>query len=151
VSTAVPLPAGAQLTAGSAVDDVSCDSPSDCVIVGDDTDGNGVTQGLIVEGSRSLWSATEAQLPANAVANTNPPFEAYVSGTACPEAGACVVVGAYEVPNLLNVLSDAQGQWHACDSRWTTTSRGVRLATKAKYDREEAEARGHVTDDGDER
>ena len=92
-ATEAPLPENASAdpvigTLGS----VACPSASSCVAAGTYDDSSGNRQGLLVTGSGTSWTATEAPLPENAAAS---PYAA-LDSVACPSASTCVAAGTYE-------------------------------------------------------
>jgi len=76
---------------------MSCSSSSFCVAVGAvvDTDINAFP--LIETYSGSLWSATVAPLPANAVISAKSSFGEPLTSVSCPADGACAAVGEYDL------------------------------------------------------
>ena len=91
-------PAGAALPAGAAVygaqlGGISCASTSACVAVGSYPDTSSNVHLLLVTGAGSSWTATDAPLPADAVATNSGPG---LTAVQCPSATACTAVGQYE-------------------------------------------------------
>jgi hypothetical protein len=112
--TVAGLPAGAK-TSGQFVapGTLSCTSAGNCTTAASYVDGSGNQQGLLLTESAGTWATgTEASLPANAGSN---PFAALTS-VACPSAGNCTAVGAYD-DNSFNshalVVSQSSGTWGA--------------------------------------
>lgn len=101
--TEVPLPANAStsnptVVVGSA-DGVgrplAC-SAATCVMVGQYVDSSGTTDGLLVTGSGTNWTPSEAPLPANAATSNG--FGG-LNSVACESATTCVAIGRYEIPS----------------------------------------------------
>jgi hypothetical protein len=85
-----PRPAGAAAGQPASLVGVACPATA-CVAVGQYTASSGSTQGLLLTGSGSSWSAARAPLPAGAAASKN----ADLSYVACPVAASCVAAGTY--------------------------------------------------------
>jgi len=123
-----PLPANASGTPDAGFFGASCPSASRCVAVGSYTDTAGNSQGLLLTGSGSSWTATEAPLPSNAASSP----DASVSGVSCPSASQCVAVGYYQ-----DTSGDTQGlllTWSG--SSWTAVE--APLPSNAEQDNESA-------------
>jgi hypothetical protein len=90
-ATEAPLPAGASATLGPTIDALACPSTTVCVAAGSYYDSSGQIQGLLLTGSGTAWTATEAPLPANAAASPG----ATITSVACPSTTECVAVGGY--------------------------------------------------------
>jgi hypothetical protein len=88
-ATDVPLPQDAGTGQGADLYSVAC--ASTCVAVGDYIDSSGYFQGLILTGSGTSWTATEAPLPVNG----NPSSSPTLGSVACPSVTTCVAVGDY--------------------------------------------------------
>jgi hypothetical protein len=84
-----PLPADASYPAPS-LNSVACPSASVCVVVGDYYSTSG-TSGLILTGSGTSWTATEAPLPGG-----NADSVRQLSAVSCPSVASCVATGTYE-------------------------------------------------------
>jgi hypothetical protein len=82
-----PLPADGSYPAPS-LNSVACPTPSFCVAVGDYNSSSG-TSGLIVTGSGTSWTATEAPLPAGNAGSVQ------ISAISCPSVALCVATGYY--------------------------------------------------------
>ena len=109
----VPPPANAAPEPDLDLASVACPSASSCVAAGSYFDASGGEQGLLVTGSGTSWTATEAPLPANAAADPM----AELSSVACPSASSCVAAGGY---------SDSSGDGQALlltgsGTSWTAT------------------------------
>jgi Peptidase A4 family len=88
-ATSVPLPSNADANPNPALESVSCSQTSGCVAFGYyETSGTG--QGLLLTGSGSSWTATEAPVPTNGLFWLNNPL--LVACTAAPE---CAAIGSY--------------------------------------------------------
>jgi hypothetical protein len=68
----------------------ACAPGASCVLAGAYHDSAG-TQGLLIAGSGTSWTATKAPVPGNAA--TNPAVS--INSVACPSAAFCVAVGSY--------------------------------------------------------
>jgi kumamolisin len=91
-ATEAPLPANASTHYPNAdLSSVACSSTTSCIAVG--TYSNGGSNGLLVTGWGSSWTATEAPVPADAYKAD--PF-ADLSSVTCAAATSCVAVGTYE-------------------------------------------------------
>lgn len=118
--TQLPLPANAMNIANTAADvflgGMSCPAAGNCIAVGNYTDSNQNTQGLIETLSHGTWTPAQAPLPANAAARQP---QASLSGIACPAAGDCVATGDYNnqsghLQGMIETLS--QGTWTAAQA-----------------------------------
>ena len=79
---------------------VACSPGGGCLATGAFVDTNQVVQALLIEGSGTTWTASEAPLPSGA--NPGPfLFEGFGLTTACPPTGGCAVAGFYNGPNGL--------------------------------------------------
>ena len=88
-----PLPAGAAAVPGTALGSVACNSASaSCVAVGSYQDASGNSQGVLLTGFGSSWTAVQAPLPSGAGANPRVELDA----VKCPAASTCIAVGSYE-------------------------------------------------------
>jgi hypothetical protein len=91
-ATEPPLPAGAPADVAVQLQSVACPSASACVAVGQYLNpASGFEPGLLLAGSGTSWTATEAPLPANAAAS--PSISLF--SVACPSATSCVAAGGY--------------------------------------------------------
>jgi hypothetical protein len=93
-ATAAPLPANAVTTGQTAqLSAVACPSTTSCVAVGSYYLSSSASPvGLLVTGSGTSWTASEAPEPANAPATNQ---DAPLSAVACPSTSSCVAVGSY--------------------------------------------------------
>jgi hypothetical protein len=88
--TQAPLPANAATSDPRvSISSVSCPSGSLCTAVGAYSDTSGNTQGLLLTGSGTTWTATEAPLPTGA--QTGESFQ--LRSVTCPAASPCTAVG----------------------------------------------------------
>jgi hypothetical protein len=87
-----PLPAGAGTSPDSYLYGMACPSASTCAAAGNYVDRAGTSQGLLLTGHGSSWTATKAPLPAAAGAS---PSDVSLFGVVCPSAVACVAAGSY--------------------------------------------------------
>jgi len=89
---ALPMPAGADTSKHIGISAVSCTSGGLCTAAGQYTDSNGNQQAsLWARSSSGSWTATKAQLPANASANPT----AGVKFMSCGGNGICLASGPY--------------------------------------------------------
>ena len=86
-----PLPANADISMGANISAAACAPASACVVVGVYAGASSNPHGLLVTGSGTSWTATEAPLPASATSQADPNLYA----VACPSASSCVVAGDY--------------------------------------------------------
>jgi hypothetical protein len=98
-----PLPANADALPSTALFGVACRSATPCVAVGQYIDSSQNDQGLLLTGSGSTWSPTEAPVPAGATSGD-------LSAVTClPK--TCVAVGADDTSGL--VVTRAGKSWIA--------------------------------------
>lgn len=83
-----PLPANAAALSNVSLTSITCASATSCVAVGDYTDSAGYTDGLIVTGSGTTWTAIESPVPAGGDG-------AELTSVTCSSANSCVAVGTY--------------------------------------------------------
>jgi hypothetical protein len=93
-ATEAPLPPGAAASSQAGLYEVSCATTTVCVAAGSYNVGPHTGDGLLLTGSGSSWSATEAPLPAGAAARPDPD----ITGVSCGSATACVAAGYYAGP-----------------------------------------------------
>jgi hypothetical protein len=114
-ATQAPLPANA--APGIALlQSVACASTTSCVAVGTYTDSSGNTEGLVLTGSGTSWTATEAPLPADATAG-NPNVS--LGSVACPSTTSCIAIGTYlNTTNNQNglLLTETGTSWAATEA-----------------------------------
>ena len=108
-----PLPHDAARSPDVTIYYVVCPAVTSCIAVGDYKDSSGHQQGLLLSGSGSVWTATQAPMPNDAAANP----EATLQSVACPSASRCLAVGNY---------TDSSGHSQGVvetrfGSRWTPT------------------------------
>ncbi len=109
-----PLPAGAAANPGTTLGSVACNSASaSCVAVGSYQDASGNSQGVLLTGFGSSWTAIQAPLPAGAGANP----QVQLDSVTCPAASTCTAVGSYDdaSSNQLGLLLTGSG------ASWTAT------------------------------
>lgn len=109
----VPLPAGADRTFAQ-LDSATCPTTTACTAVGSYT-GSAGYQGLLLTGSGSAWTATQAPLPAGAAAD---PFVT-ITSVSCFSASVCAAIGTYvdsagDTQALL--LSGSGSAWTAAEA-----------------------------------
>jgi Cutinase len=87
-----PLPGDAIISAddGPGITSEACAAGSSCVLAGVYANSAG-SQGLLIAGSGTSWTATQAPVPGNAA--TNPGVS--INSVACPSAAFCAAVGTY--------------------------------------------------------
>ena len=90
-ATEAPLPGGAASDPDAGLGSVACAPASSCVAAGDYTDSSGNEQGLLLAGSGTSWTATEAPLPGGAASDP----DAGLGSVACAPASSCVAAGTY--------------------------------------------------------
>jgi hypothetical protein len=89
-ATQLPLPANSATVPDIDLTDMTC-TASGCVVVGVYLDASSHQEGLLLTGSGSSWTATEAPLPANAYLNPSTSIEA----VRCQSLSLCTAVGDY--------------------------------------------------------
>jgi hypothetical protein len=107
-ATEAPVPANAASDPETDIYSVACAAPTSCIAVGS-YDGPGY-DGLLLTGSGTSWTATEAPMPGNAAGDP----EATLNAVACASSGPCVAVGSYtdtagDIEGVL--LTDSSGSW----------------------------------------
>jgi CHAP domain len=120
-----PLPAGAISDPNrpeplrTSLTSAACPSAGECVAIGQYEDSSGNTEGMLLTGSGTTWTATEAPLPGDAINDPGSayPFRASLASVACPSASECVAVGEYQ---------DSSGQYQGflvtgSGTTWTAT------------------------------
>jgi Cutinase len=108
----VPLPSSGNLS-GEGGPYVACATSSACVAVGQYLSTDNGTQGLLVTGSGSSWTATVPPLPANADGSM-----AQLWSITCPSATSCVAVGDYTTSSGVEglVLTGLGSSWQAAEA-----------------------------------
>jgi hypothetical protein len=88
------LPAPPNAIAGNYddIESVTCPSTSECVAAGSYQDASGFSQGTLVTGKGSSWTAVEAPLPPNAAAD---PGVNMSQDLTCLTVSSCTVTGSY--------------------------------------------------------
>jgi hypothetical protein len=111
-----PLPGDAATTGQVAgVSDVACPSATECVATGFYLDTSGQSQGMLLTGSGSTWTAARAPVPANGSASL--PAGPYA--LACPSVSACIAGGEYETSSAgssRGLLLTGPGPWTAIEA-----------------------------------
>ena len=100
---------------------IACPATGDCTAVGDDVDGNGFQQALVLQQSDAGWEATTVPVPGESTPVAPPAPEAPNSGVSinaisCPAPGSCVADGTFRTGanNGLGVmLQQTPGGWTA--------------------------------------
>ena len=120
--TEAPVPAngfGPQLSA------VTCPIATSCVAVGNYRTPYNYNEPLILTGSGTSWTATQAPLPSDFVADNG----AGLTGVACPSASSCTAAGSY--PNgetsFAGVLETGSG------TSWTDTEAPLPASPATSY------------------
>jgi len=107
----VHLPAGTNVNPLVELNQVACASAGNCSAVGQYTDSNGATHGLVVNERASRWASGQSLvLPGNASAYP----DGSLSSIACAPGGACTAIGTYanatgDVEAL--AVNEANGAW----------------------------------------
>jgi hypothetical protein len=91
-ATEAPLPGNAGTDPYADLSAVRCLSPSSCTAVGSYDDASYDEYGLLVTGSGTSWTATQAPRPPNA--NQTYP-DSWLSAVTCPGSSACIAAGGY--------------------------------------------------------
>ena len=107
--TQAPVPANAGSNPVLSLSSITCPAVGSCTAVGHYL-ASGDVEGLIETLSDGTWTPTQAPVPANANAGSNP----VLSSITCAETGSCTAVGDYNDTNggyqgLIETLSD--GTW----------------------------------------
>jgi hypothetical protein len=113
-ATEIPLPAGAAANADLFPASVACQSVSACTVTADYLDASGNSQGLLLTGSGTSWTATKAPLPANAATDAS----VTLTSTACPSATSCTVAGLYDSTTSQDglILTGQGSTWKASEA-----------------------------------
>jgi hypothetical protein len=90
-TTETPLPTNAAADPNVYLRSVTCPTVSHCTALGSYTDSAGYTEDLLLSGSGTSWTVTEAPVPTNAAANSGVTLDSL----ACPSVSYCVAVGFY--------------------------------------------------------
>jgi len=91
-ATEAPLPSNASVSNGGELNEVACLSVTSCVATGSYISSGAVyPEGMLVTGSGTSWTATEAPLPSNASVGAG--FS--LNSEACHSTTSCVISGAY--------------------------------------------------------
>jgi len=122
---------------------IACPATGDCTAVGDDVDGNGYQQGLVLQQSDTGWTATTVPVPGESTPVAPPAPQSsnsWVSfnALACPVPGSCVADGTFETAgrDILGVmLQQTPGGWMAQQAPlppdWSVGSGAVTLAANS--------------------
>ncbi|HTT53710.1 MAG TPA: hypothetical protein VMH35_20130 [Streptosporangiaceae bacterium] len=119
------VPAGAATRPQPIISGVACPSAGECVAVGSYQDSSGNSQGLLLTGHGSSWTAARAPVPPGAAGNSG----VTITEIACPSAGECVAVGFW-VDSSLNshlFLLTMRG------SSWTAATAPLPAGASASY------------------
>lgn len=118
-TTEAPMPANAAANPMVSLASPACATNGSCVAAGQYTDASGDTDGLLVTGSGSTWTATEAPLPANADHGYS-----VLSAAACPSASSCVAVGQYSssAGNQGLLIAGSGTMWTATEAQLPTNA-----------------------------
>jgi hypothetical protein len=122
-----PLPTDANPKARAHIDSVACPSTSSCVAVGYYTDSSGNTQRLLLTGSGSSWTATQAPLPDNAASSGL--VGSGLTAVACASTTSCVAIGSYIAAGSTQEQLLVTG----AGSSWTATQAPVPANASAPY------------------
>jgi hypothetical protein len=125
-AAATPVPAGAAMQAKASFRSIACGTGG-CVAVGSYTSADGSTQGLLVTGQGTVFTAVRAALPADAAPAQGSPG-AQLTSVSCPSATWCVAAGTYtdaagEAQTLL--LSRTASAWTAVKAPSPANARTV--------------------------
>ena len=125
-AAATPEPTGAAGQAKPSFRSIACGTAG-CVAVGSYTNADGSTQGLIVTGQGTVFTAVRTALPADAAPAQGSPG-AQLTSVSCPSVGQCVAAGIYtdssgEAETLL--LSRAGSAWTAVKAPSPANARTV--------------------------
>jgi hypothetical protein len=111
-----PLPAGGAAAPGTTLGSVACNSASaSCVAVGTYQDASGNSQGILLTGSGSSWTAIEAPLLSGAGANPR----VQLDSVKCPAATQCTAVGTYSDASFHTqglLLTGSGSSWTATEA-----------------------------------
>lgn len=111
----VSLPAGADPTANTEVNAISCPSAGSCGAVGTYTDSSGDQQELLLSQASGIWTASKGNLSALPAPYGGPTEnDLYIHSITCPAAGNCVAVGfTTDASETLDAVIEAEagGQW----------------------------------------
>lgn len=101
---------GPNTSSASGLSDVSCGGPTNCVIVGVNTDASNHLYGVLDTLAGGTW--TESTAPEPSDANTTQPYS-YLTGVSCQDATDCTAVGHYTSTSTTSALIDvlSNGVW----------------------------------------
>ena len=112
-ATEIPPPTNAASNPDAALTSVTCLSASSCVATGGYTDSSGNRQGLLLTGSGTSWTATEAPLPPGGISLIG------LGPAACASASSCVAPGAYNESSAIGLgllLTGSGTSWTATEA-----------------------------------
>jgi hypothetical protein len=95
-ATEAPVPANANPDDAPILTAVQCQSPSLCTAAGRYYEPSSASEGLLITGFGTSWTATESPLPANAIQDDSVDLNAL----ACPDASECLAVGEYQTDGV---------------------------------------------------
>jgi hypothetical protein len=107
--TVAPVPANGVAADGAYLTSVACASATSCVAVGYYFDSSGNRLGMLLTGSGTSWTATEALLPPDA----QPDQQVFLSTVTCPSATTCVALGTYSGGSGLMAVTGSGTSWTA--------------------------------------
>jgi hypothetical protein len=93
-------------SSASGLSDVSCGGPSDCVIVGENTDSSNRLYAVMESLHNGAWSGGPAALPSDT--NTTQPYS-FLRAASCQDATDCAAVGQYASQSSGSGLIDMLG------------------------------------------
>lgn len=101
-NASTPHDTGISLSSTSSSSSLTCPSSAACVLVGSYTDSSGNSQGLLITGYGTSWTATQAPVPPGAATVPRPSL----GSVACTSASTCISVGSY-----LQTISSNSQSW----------------------------------------
>ena len=107
-----PLPGNTAQPPDASLTSVTCPSTTKCIAIGTYDDSAGNLEGLIVTGSGTHWTATEAPAPGNARGGGN--GQVGLTGVACGSPTSCVITGGYLDDDIAidgELLSEGKNGW----------------------------------------
>lgn len=111
-ATKAPVPPDAAADPTVWLTEIACPSVTVCVAAGSYTNSSGLAQGMLVTRHGPTWTATQAPMPAGALAD---PMVAFTN-IACPSTITCVVTGDYsDAPHSYQglLLTGHRSSWTA--------------------------------------
>lgn len=150
-----PLPTNASAdNPNASLDSVACPSTTWCVAVGSYTDTLGNTQGLLVTGYGTSWTATEAPLPANAWTSGN--LQVGLNDVSCASTSVCVAAGWYPDSSFHSqglLVTGSGTSWKAAESPLpggASSNPGTDLASVTCPSTSKCVVAGHYNDSSDD-